>query len=229
MTANSTIRAWLREQGEHVSDRGRLRAEQVEQYYTAHEGERPPGGVRLLPGPDDDLDAWEDMGVIGPESDPEPPADPGGTDIPPVPSGPATADPGPAHGRRDWRKTGGKAAGGGKMHAARVTASVRTDIGAKISFALEIPGRIWQARDPTCGGTFVEQRPAIADALTEIVCQSPDLVAWFSGSGGQFMLWLNLAAACWPVGTMVMAHHVYHTLDELPENAQQADYTQYAA
>jgi hypothetical protein len=230
MTANSRIRAWLREHGEHVSDRGRLSAAQLEIYYSEHEDQRPAGPVRLLPGPDDDLDAWEDLGVIGPDSDPEPPDAGLGAEMPPDEREGVSVDPEPAHARRDWRRGGGqKTSGGPRAKPTRVTAGVRGDINAKISFALEIPGRIWQARDPACGGTFVEQRPQISDALTEIVCQSPDLIAWFAGSGGQFMLWMNLAAACWPVATVIMAHHVYHTLEELPADAQQPDYGQYAA
>jgi hypothetical protein len=104
---------------------------------------------------------------------------------------------------------------------------MRTDIDAKISLMLEIPGRVWEARDPVCGGTFVTQRPEISAAFTDIVCQSPDLVAWFTGGGGQFMLWLNVMAACWPVLTVVMAHHVYHSI-EVGEPADQ-DQVRYAA
>lgn len=110
----------------------------------------------------------------------------------------------------------------------RLSASARSDIQAKISFGLELPGRLWEARDPVCGGAFVEQRPEIAEALTEIVCQSADLVEWFTSTGGGFMLALNLGAACWPVVVTVMAHHVYHSL-EAPEPAQRPDMSAYAA
>jgi hypothetical protein len=95
---------------------------------------------------------------------------------------------------------------------------------------LEIPGRVWEARDPVCGGTFVAQRPAISSALTDIVCQSPDLIAWFTGSGGAFMLWLNVAAACWPVLTVIMAHHVYHSIEQGADGqVPEPDLTRYAA
>lgn len=110
----------------------------------------------------------------------------------------------------------------------RLSASARSDIQAKISFGLELPGRLWEARDPVCGGAFVAQRPEIAEALTEIVCQSADLVEWFTSTGGGFMLALNLGAACWPVVVTVMAHHVYHSLEE-PEPAQRPDMSAYAA
>jgi hypothetical protein len=193
-------------------------------------------GVQAIPAPDDpwwELDGGgphDDIGIIEPDAAPEspPPADlPGGGDEtgPGYEPGPVLEDPPPAHGnKREWRKTSPKA--GAPRKPAKVTASVRTDIDAKISFALMIPGQIWAARDPVCGGTFVQQRPEISAALTEIVCQSPDLIAWFSGSGGQFMLWLNLAAAAWPVATAAMAHHVYHSIET---GEPQADTTRYAA
>jgi hypothetical protein len=186
--------------------------------------------VQTLPPPDAPDEAFEDLGVIdpGPELEVSYPAE----DWEPSPAGPeaeAGQEPEPAHARKDWRRSG---PGGGKKAAGRpprLTQAIRGDINGKISFALEIPGRVWAARDPVCGGTFVQQRGEIADALTEIVCQSPDLVAWFTGPGGAFMLYLNLAAACWPVATIALAHHVYHTLDETPPDSQQPDYSRYAA
>jgi hypothetical protein len=186
-----------------------------------HAARGPAAAVRPLPGPDDP--AWDDdsldIGELAPDDiasapipDAAEPAEP-----PLRVAGPAAPDPPPAHGKRDWRRQDKP-----RPKVLRITAGVRNDIDAKISFALEIPGRVWMARDPLCGGTFVQQRPEISAALTEIVCQSPDLVQWFAGGGGQFMLWLNLAAACWPVATVTMAHHVYHTveLEESPVEPQ---------
>jgi hypothetical protein len=144
---------------------------------------------------------------------------------------PPGADEPPAHARQERKRRERDRSDRARPKAPpRVTAAIRGDIESKISFALEIPGRVWQARDPVCGTVFVEQRPEIAGALTEIVCQSPDLIAWFSGQGGQFMLWLNLAAACWPVATVALAHHVYHSIEaERPTDYQQPDYSRYAA
>lgn len=231
--ANDEIRAWYREHVGPVSARGKLPARVTERYYEAFPSRRPPGSVALLPGPDEDLDAYDDLGLLEPESDPEPPQEPRRYQA--VPEEPETlsADPGPAHGSKAWQKFAKEhpLGSGPKGRAApkRVTATVRTDISSKISLVLEIPGRVWQARDPVCGSVFIEQRPAIADALTEIVCGSPDLVAWFTGQGGQFMLWFNLVMAVWPVGTMVMAHHVYHTIEDQPAGYQQPSYEDYAA
>lgn len=186
------------------------------------------GAARVEPIPSPDDPFWElegggphvDIGQLDPEPEPEP-AEPG----PVYEPGPVLPDPPPLHGdKRKWKQGSPKSA---PRKPLRVTAGVRNDIDAKISFALEIPGRVWQARDPLCGGTFVSQRPEISAALTEIVCQSPDLIAWFAGGGGQFMAWLNLMAACWPVVTVAMAHHVYHSI-EAGEPAE-PDATRYAA
>ncbi len=183
-----------------------------------------------IPGPDDpvwdDPDATVDLGELAPDDDAPSNRDTPEPAEPPIrEAGPAAPDPPPLHGKREWRKAAREPGPRPKM--TRVTATVRGDIDAKISFALEVPGRVWQAKDPLCGGMFVQQRPDISAALTEIVCQSPDLIAWFAGTGGQFMLWMNLAAAMWPVATVIMGHHVYHTM-ELGE-APQPGMENYAA
>ena len=48
---------------------------------------------------------------------------------------------------------------------------------------------------------------SIRPAAVDLVLMSPDLVVWFTGVGGGFMLWFNLIAACWPVAGTVWAHH----------------------
>jgi hypothetical protein len=86
---------------------------------------------------------------------------------------------------------------------------------------LELPGRVWEARDPLCGAVFVQQLPSTRSALVDLICQSPDLVAWFTGVGGGFMLYLNLLAALQPVAVTVWAHHIAHSI-EAPGQQQQA-------
>jgi len=189
-----------------------------------------------VPAPDDPV--WDrEAGIIDVEAIPHGARDEAGSPAGPPPAGgtagdlPAgPSDEPPAHVTREWRR---RRRGGGKStpKPPRITAAVRGDIDAKLSFALEVPGRLWQARDPVCGGAFVEARPDISAALTDIVCQSADLVAWFTGPAGNFMLVLNLMAACWPVITMAMAHHVYHSIEDAPEGEAPAvaDYGRYAA
>ena len=240
--ANDEIRQWWRDQGNTVSNRGNLSRRIKEKYWEAFPDRRPPGEVTLLPSPEE---AWaadgdfDDMGLIEPDAEPplRGPEGNGAGRTPPraytaEPEEP-TVDPGPAHAGKDWRKGAREReapkAFRGRGAPRKVSVTVRSDISSKISLVLEVPGRVWQARDPVCGGAFIEARPSIADALTEIVCGSPDLVAWFTGSGGQFMLWFNLVMACWPVAMTAAAHHVYHTIDAEPGDDQQPDYGTYAA
>jgi hypothetical protein len=95
----------------------------------------------------------------------------------------------------------------------KITAGIRKDIDAKVGIMLELPGRVWEARDPLCGAVFVQQLPSTRSALVDLICQSPDLVAWFTGVGGGFMLYLNLLAALQPVAVTVWAHHIAHSIE----------------
>jgi hypothetical protein len=103
----------------------------------------------------------------------------------------------------------------------KITAAIRRDIDSKVGIMLELPGRVWEARDPLCGAVFVQQLPSTRSALVDLICQSPDLVAWFTGVGGGFMLYLNLLAALQPVAVTVWAHHIAHSI-EAPGQQQQA-------
>ena len=153
----------------------------------------------------------EDLGEIPfPEEPAGPP--PGNLQREPEPEPAGPDGDGPGHVRKDWRKAPGRPRGSGAAKPGRITAGIRADIKAKISMPLEIGGQIWAARDPLCGGRFLDQRDPIAEAFTDIVCDSADLVAFFTGPGGAFMKYLNLGAAVWPVAEMVAAHHVYHTI-----------------
>ncbi len=169
-------------------------------------------------------------GELDPDSEPELMGD---ADPDPEPA-PVRAVPGPAE---DTAEDEGEArpdppaAKIGKTRAGtapkRITGAVRADIEGKLGIMLEIPGRVWAVRDPLCGGTFMEQAPAIRSAAVDLIVMSPDLVAWFTGVGGGFMAWFNLAAACWPVLTIIYAHHIAHSA-EVPEG-KAPDVAQYAA
>jgi hypothetical protein len=196
----------------------------------ARRGENGARRVRPIPGPDAIPDEMmEDAGELIPDEPAESPfldgpAEPAG-DLPPIGAGSFPGDdPAAAHSRRDWKRAPGKKPA---ARPGRITAGIRGDIDAKIRFALQVPGTIWQARDPLCGGTFIEQIPETAEAFTDIVCDSADLVAFFTGPGGNFMKLLKLGAALMPVVQVTMAHHVYHSI-ELAEAEPQAD-VNYAA
>lgn len=99
----------------------------------------------------------------------------------------------------------------------KVTAAIRTDVHAKIRFALRPLGGVWQARDQICGSVFLEQEPEISDALADIVCDSPDLLAFFTGPGGGFMKYLKLAMAFQPVAMVLWMHHIAHAIADGPD------------
>ena len=177
----------------------------------AARGEAPD----LLPGPDEFPETGDEDDLEEIDAEPGEAPAPLLGDWAPEPPGPLfeapeiRADPTPA-------PVGKARRGAAKGKAPKVTAAVRTDIAAKLGMMLELSGRVWAVRDPLCGGVFVQQVPPIREASVDLILQSPDLVAWFTGVGGGFMLALNLLVACQPVAAAVWAHHVAHTV-EMPE------------
>lgn len=176
----------------------------------------------LLPGPDDDLD----VGIIDLGEPPEPDSPP-----PPAPEPPPEDD--------EVRPLGFPAGPRGKAgkprpvsSPLRVTVATRKDINAKVQLMLYVPGKLWETRDPYCGGMFVHQSPEIGDALTDIICQSPDLIAFFTGPAGGFMIYLNLLTTLQPVAMAIWAHHIAHAIGSPAEDGQgppRPDMAQYAA
>ena len=77
------------------------------------------------------------------------------------------------------------------------------------------------------------QQPNASAAFTDIVLQSPDLIAWFTGPAAGFMVFLNLFMAVLPVLQVIYAHHVSHGIKDAEDyaNARGAavDRDQYAA
>jgi hypothetical protein len=129
----------------------------------------------------------------GPAGDP---ADLSGADEPPD----FTADPEPA-----------KAPKGAKVPRERrpkITDSVRRDIRGKVSLMLMMPAAVFARRDEVCGPVLLGQIPEIADALTEVLIDSPDVVAFFTAAGGRYMKWVALGTALEPVATVAWQHHV---------------------
>jgi hypothetical protein len=184
--------------------------------------------IPLLPSPDQPFsDDDYDLGELEPEPDPA-----SGSELTPGPAPDAgdgrgeapAAEPAPDPRPGPVGKTGARRG----RPPGRITKAIRDDIEGKLGIMLEIPGRIWQARDPLCGGAFVAQAPAIREAAVDLILMSPDLIEWFTGVGGGFMLWLNLFVACQPVAVTIWAHHVAHTI-ELPEGDQAPGARQYAA
>jgi len=159
-----------------------------------------------IPGPDDldgiSMDDIMDLGDI-PVIEDSPPSLPPGGDVPPWEDIPPDEPPADLGKPRERRRAPGPA---------KVTAAVRKDVTAKIAIPCMILGKVWEARDPICGGAFVAQVPATAEAFAGWVCDSPDLLDWMTSSAGGFMHVLNILAALGPVATVVYGHHVTHTI-----------------
>lgn len=117
----------------------------------------------------------------------------------------------------------------------RVTTAMRKDIRGKVAMLLTLAGGAWSARDPHCGGVLLDAIPdretpdgpadGIASAIADLVCDSPDLVKWFSSSG-RYLKWFTLAMAMQPVLQGVFAHHVSHTV---AADGQEPDWSNYGA
>lgn len=67
-------------------------------------------------------------------------------------------------------------------------------------------------RDPHCGGTLMDQRDAIIDALVPIVCRNPAMLTFFTAANAPWMEYLALFQALLPVGQGIWGHHVTHTI-----------------
>lgn len=183
-------------------------------------------GPALLPGPDDDLD----LGFIDLEDEP-PLAGPSSVNGGPPP--PDSTEPPVESDDEPVRPLGFPPPGKGKTgkaprSAVRVTAAGRKDVAAKLQLILFVPGQVWATRDPYCGGTFINQLPETVDALTDIICDSADLYAFFTGPGGSFMKYLKLILALQPVGVVAWQHHIAHAIQE-DTSQPQPDMRQYAA
>lgn len=125
------------------------------------------------------------------------------------------------------RLTGGARDSGKSARPVKVTAAVRKDVRAKTAMLLGLGAAAWSARDPYCGTVALESVDPVSDALADILCDSPDLVRWFSAGTG-YMKWLTLAAALQPLAGAVVGHHVTHAVTLEPDDGQQ-EWAGYAA
>src|ERR1700677_1444675 len=115
----------------------------------------------------------------------------------------------------------------------KITKAVQADITGKLAFWLSIPAEPWLRVDPYCGGAYSDQVDEIAVKMAPLICQSPDLVRWFSKST-TFIMWTELGIAVRPVVEAIIAHHVTKriALDAQGQAFEQqggADFSAYAA
>lgn len=119
--------------------------------------------------------------------------------------------------------------------AKKVTQAVRKDVKGKVAMFLTIAGATWAGRDQHCGTALLEAVPdqadeeggtsaGIATALTDIICDSPDVVKWFTSSG-KYMKWLTLAMAVQPVVQTAFHHHITHAITDEPVEQGWSQYT----
>lgn len=205
---SATIRRWARDNGwPDLPDRGRISPE-VRAAFEAEHG----GQVEELP----DVSAMDEDGLddVAPDLDGRPAApDLGsGTEAPPADLDEARQragrDPEPRHlvtGRA--RRTRQPRPKPDRPPPVKVTKAVEADITGKLAFWLSIPAEPWLRIDPYCGGAYAGQVNEIALKMAPLVCQSPDLVRWFSKST-TFILWTELGIAVRPVVEAIIAHHV---------------------
>lgn len=108
----------------------------------------------------------------------------------------------------------------------RITKRVRDDVEGKIAFMISVTGSMASMVDPVCGGAFLANGDQVAAKLTPIICKSPEAIQWFQKSSN-FMLYLDLMVACWPIFAAIFAHHIAKdkhvitdaTMPPMPDNS----------
>lgn len=119
----------------------------------------------------------------------------------------------------------------------KVAAATRKDIRGKVAMLLTGAALPLRQRDPVCVGALIEAIPdqtdedgdtqvGIASALTDLICDSPDMVKWFTASG-KYMKWFTLMMTVQPVLTVAFHHHVTHAIGDEDTVADTPDWSQY--
>lgn len=89
---------------------------------------------------------------------------------------------------------------------------IKTEIREEVEAFIALMAVPIVMRDPTCGGSLMQQREAIADALAEIAMTNDTMLRLLQ-SGGTAMLWLKLVTAVSPVAVTVYHHHVVREVE----------------
>lgn len=96
---------------------------------------------------------------------------------------------------------------------AKVTAAVRKELSAAVGMVGMVILPPLVAADPYCGGALRDNFQGIANAVVPLLCQSPRVVAFFTDTASDWMLWWKLAVAMAPVAAAVGRHHVLKTVE----------------
>jgi len=172
------IREWASSQGYELGAKGRIPKNVKQAYYEAR------GGAADVPA---------DLPADSPASEHAPEGEAPGYQRDPEPR--RAAAPGPRPGPR-------------RAGPARSRDATCRDIQAKTALILAFPVGMWARRDEICGGAAVVALDPVCAALADIFADSPDIVDFFTATGGRYMKWLNLATAIQPVAEAAWGHHV---------------------
>jgi hypothetical protein len=113
-----------------------------------------------------------------------------------------TPDPEPAKAPRAGKSSRGS-------RPAKVTETIRRDMRGKVALILTMPSMAYARHEPEVGSVLVAQVPDISDALTDILAESPDIVAFMTGSnGGMYVKLLALGVALEPVGAAAWGRYI---------------------
>lgn len=184
----ATVRQWAQDNGLDVSDKGRVSSDVYYAYDLAHGG---AADDILVEAAGDEADSIE--ATVAPDSI---------DSAPPPPRQTPDLDQDPAPKRPKGR------AGKAIPPKVKVTEAVRKDIGGKTALLLTFPAAAFARRDPICGDVALQIVPGVSGALADIFCESPDVVAFFTSTGGGFVKWLNLAVELQPLIEVMYQHHV---------------------
>lgn len=89
----------------------------------------------------------------------------------------------------------------------RITAAVRRDIEGKLAFWGSVGVDMWALVDPYCADAAASCLAKSARTATPLICQSPQLVEFFTRASG-FMLWTEFLLSLKPLLVAFAAHHV---------------------
>jgi hypothetical protein len=104
----------------------------------------------------------------------------------------------------------------------KVSVAEKKDVKAKIAMLLLPPAAIWGRYDQYCGTAFAQVIPELSEDLVEIFADSAEIMAWFA-SGTGWMKYLKLLNTLQPVGEMIWAHHISHTVGEVNKDGYAPD------
>jgi hypothetical protein len=93
----------------------------------------------------------------------------------------------------------------------RITKRIRDDIEGKLGMMYGFMAMGIEMRDPICGAALTSNADTICAKMVPIICKSPELVKWFTKSGG-YMVWFELVMVFMPVIQVMVQHHITHSI-----------------